>query len=104
MKNGPSAAAILAAGIGLAVLGIVSALAEAIAAWSAVLVWSKPVGALSGKTILGIAAWLVSWLIFGLLWKDREVSLRPVLILSVVLLAAGLLLTFPPVFELIAGG
>ena len=66
--------------------------------------WSKPVGALSGKTILGIAAWLVSWLIFGLLWKDREVSLRPVLILSVVLLAAGLLLTFPPVFELIAGG
>ena len=104
MKNGPSAAAILAAGIGLAVTGIVSALAEAIAAWSAVLVWSKPVGALSGKTILGIAAWLVSWLIFGLLWKDREVSLRPVLILSVVLLAAGLLLTFPPVFELIAGG
>ena len=104
MKNGPSAAAILAAGIGLAVTGIVSALAEAIAAWSAVLVWSKPVGALSGKTILGIAAWLASWLIFGLLWKDREVSLRPVLILSVVLLAAGLLLTFPPVFELIAGG
>jgi hypothetical protein len=104
MKNGPSAAAILAAGIGLAVTGIVSALAEAIAAWSAVLVWSKPVGALSGKTILGILAWLVSWLILGLVWKDRQVSLKPVLIVSVVLLAAGVLLTFPPVFEMIAGG
>jgi hypothetical protein len=104
MKNGSSAAAILAAGIGLAVTGIVSALAEAIAAWSAMLVWSKPVGALSGKTTLGIAAWLVSWLILGLLWKDRQVSLRPVLIVSAVFLAAGVLLTFPPVFELIAGG
>ena len=104
MKNGPSAAAILAAGIGLAVTGIVSALAEAIAAWSAVLVWSKPVGALSGKTTIGVAAWLVSWLILGLVWKDREVTLRPVLIVSAVLLAAGVLLTFPPVFELIAGG
>jgi hypothetical protein len=104
MKNGTSAAAILAAGIGLAVTGIVSALAEAIAAWSAMLVWSKPVGALSGKTTIGIAAWLVSWLILGLLWKDREVSFKPVVIVSAVLLASGVLLTFPPVFELIAGG
>jgi hypothetical protein len=103
MKDGSAAAAILAAGIGLAVTGIVSAAAEAIAAWSAILVWSKPVGALSGKTALGIAAWLVSWLILGLVWKDRNVSFKPVLIVSTVLMAAGLLLTFPPVFELIAG-
>ena len=104
MKNGPSAAAILAAGIGLAVTGIVVALAEAIAAWSALLVWSKPVGALSGKTTIGIAAWLVSWLILGILWKGKEVKLGPVLVVSAVLLGAGVLLTFPPVFELIAGG
>jgi hypothetical protein len=104
MKNGPSAAAILAAGIGLAVTGIVSALAEAIAAWSALLVWSKPVGALSGKTTIGILAWLVSWLILGLTWRGKEVRLTPVLVASAVLLAAGVLLTFPPVFELLAGG
>lgn len=104
MKNGPSAAAILAAGIGLGVTGIVSALAEAIAAWGAALVWSKPVGDLSGKTTLGIAAWLVSWLILGLLWKDREVSFRPILIISAVLLAVGVVLTFPPVFDFIAKG
>ena len=29
---------------------------------------------------------------------------RPVLVLSTVLLVVGLLLTFPPVFEMIAGG
>jgi hypothetical protein len=104
MKNGPSAAAILAAGIGLAVTGIVSTLAEAIATWSAMLVWSKPVGALSGKTTIGVAAWLVSWLIFGLLWRDRQVSLKLVLIISAILLAVGVLFTFPPVFQSIAGG
>jgi hypothetical protein len=104
MRNGPSAAAILAAGIGLAVTGIVSAAAEAISEWSAMLVWSKPVGALSGKTTIGIAAWLVSWLVLGLLWKDREVRFGQILVISAALLAVGLLLTFPPVFELIAGG
>jgi hypothetical protein len=104
IQDGTAAAAILAAGIGLAVTGIVSASAEAIASWSAMLVWSKPVGALSGKTIIGIAAWLVSWLILGLVWKGKDVKFRLVLIVSTVLLAVGLLLTFPPVFELIAGG
>ena len=104
MKNGPSAAAILAGGIGLAVFGIVTALSESIAAVNAGLGWSKPVGALSGKTIIEVVVWLVAWLILGLAWKDREVSLRPILIVSVILLVVGTLLTFPPVFELIAGG
>ena len=104
IQDGTAAAAILAAGIGLAVTGIVSAMAEAIASFSAVLVWSKPVGALSGKTIIGLAAWLVSWLVLGLIWRGKDVKFRLVLIVSTVLLAVGVLLTFPPVFELIAGG
>jgi hypothetical protein len=104
IQDGSAAAAILAAGIGLAVTGIVSAMAEAIASFSAILVWSKPVGALMGKTIIGIAAWLVSWLILSRAWKDKDVKFKTVLIVSAILLAAGVLLTFPPVFELIAGG
>ncbi len=98
------AAAVLAAGIGLAVTGIISTLAEAMAAFGKALVWSKPVGDLSGKTIIGIAVWLVCWLILGLAWKDRDVSFRPVVIVSAILLIVGLLFTFPPVFQLIAGG
>jgi hypothetical protein len=103
VKDGSAAAAILAAAIGLAVTGIMTALSEASAAFSAVLVWSNPVGALSGKTIIGIAGWLVSWLILGRVWKDKDVKFKPVLIVSTVLLAASVLLTFPPVFDLIAG-
>ena len=100
IKNGSSAAAILAAGIGLAVTGIVTLTAEAIDAWRAALVWSKPVGALSGKTSLGLIAWIVGWIVFGLLWKGKEVKLRPVLVLSVILAVVGVLFTFPPFFEL----
>jgi len=100
IKNGSSAAAILAAGIGLAAIGVMTLMAEAIAAWSKALVWSKPVGALSGKTSLGLIAWIVGWIVFGLLWKGKEVKLRPVLVLSVILAVVGVLFTFPPFFEL----
>jgi hypothetical protein len=103
VKDGSAAAAILAGGIGIAVTGIVSAMAEAIASFSSALAWSSAVGALMGKTIIGIAAWLVSWIILSRVWKDTDVKFAPVLVVSAVLLAAGALLTFPPVFELIAG-
>ena len=99
MKNGPSAAAVLAGGIGIAVTGIISTLAESIAAFGKALVWSKPVGDLSGKTIIGIVVWLGSWLILGLIWKDRDVGLRPVLIVSVILAVIAFVCTFPPFFE-----
>ncbi len=104
MKDGPAAAAVLAAGIGLAVTGIISSLAEAINSFGKALVWVKPVGDLSGKTIIGIVVWLVAWLVLGLTWKDRDVSYRPVAIIAAVLLAVGLLTTFPPFFELFAAG
>jgi hypothetical protein len=103
IKDGSAAAAILAAGIGLTVTGIMTTMSEVSAKFSAMLVWSNPVGALSGKTIIGIAAWIVSWIIFGRLWKDRDVSFKTVLVVSTILMAAGLLLTFPPVFDFIKG-
>lgn len=104
MRNGPSAAAVMAAGIGIAVTGIVSTLAEAVAAIGKSLTWSKPVGDLSGKTIIAIIVWLIAWLILGLAWRDRDVRLAPVLVASAILLVVGIAFTFPPVFELIAGG
>jgi hypothetical protein len=100
IKNGSSAAAILAAGVGLAATGIFTLLSESIAAVSKALAWSKPVGALSGKTSLGLIAWLVGWIVFGVLWKGREVKLRPVLVAAVILAVVGVLFTFPPFFEL----
>jgi hypothetical protein len=103
MKTGSSAAAILAGGIGLAVFGIVALLSELAASVNAGLAWNKSVGALSGKTIIEVAAWLVAWLVLGLAWKDKEVNLRPILVLSAILVVVGVLLTFPPVWTIFTG-
>jgi hypothetical protein len=100
IKNGSSAAAVLAAGIGLAVTGIMTVTAENIPAWLNALAWSKPVGALAGKTTLGLVGWVVSWIIFGVIWKDKEVKLRPILVTAAILAVVGLLATFPPFFDL----
>lgn len=100
VKNGSSAAAILAAGIGLAVTGLVTVTSENIPAWLNALAWSKPVGALAGKTTLGLIGWIASWIILGVTWKDKDVKLRSVLVAAVILAVVGLLTTFPPFFDL----
>lgn len=100
LKNGSSAAAILAAGIGLAVTGLVTVTAENIPAWLNALAWSKPVGALEGKTTLGLIGWVVSWIILGVTWKDKDVKIRSVLIIAAILAVVGFLTTFPPFFDL----
>jgi hypothetical protein len=100
IKNGSSAAAILASGIGLAVMGLVTVTAENIPAWLNALAWSKPVGALAGKTSLGLIGWIASWIVLGVIWKGKEVKLRPVLLVAIVLAVVGLLTTFPPFFDL----
>jgi hypothetical protein len=42
-------------------LGLLTTLAEASTSFKDWLQWSDDVGPLSGKTILAVAAWLVSW-------------------------------------------
>jgi uncharacterized membrane protein YdcZ (DUF606 family) len=60
--NGPAAAALLSAGIGSAVLGLVTFTYEINdqSAFAKSLVWMKPVGGLSGKSTLGslLSFWL----------------------------------------------
>ena len=84
IKNGSSAAAIQAAGIGLAVTGLVTVTAENIPAWLNALAWSKPVGALARKTSLGLIGRIVSWVILGVIWKDKEVKLQSVLLTTII--------------------
>jgi hypothetical protein len=100
LTNGSSAAAILAAGIGLAVTGLVTVTSENIPAWLNALAWSKPVGALMGKTTLGLIGWIAGWIILGVTWKEKDVEMRPILIAAVILAVVGLLTTFPPFFDM----
>lgn len=99
---GPVAAVFLAAGIGSVVLGILTTLAEAnedIKSW---LEWSKSVGPLTGKTVLAAVAFLVAWPILHVSMRDRDLQPRRVFVWVWILVAIGLLLTFPTFFQAFA--
>lgn len=100
--SGPAAAATLAAAIGVLIIGLATTFAEVSEGLKGFLTWSQPVGPLSGKTGIGVIAWLLSWLILHGLWKGRSVNFSLVYRISLVLIGLGLLLTFPPVFEALA--
>jgi hypothetical protein len=100
--NGPVAAALLAGGIGCAVLGVVT-FANMVAptsGFSQWLVWYKPVGALAGKSSLAIIAFGLAWAVLGLVWRRWELRFGRIALISFILLAVGLIGTFPPVWLL----
>ena len=100
--EGMAAAALLAAGVGALVLGLLTTLAEASTGTKDVLQFNDRVGPLSGKTIIGAAVYFGALLVFGLLWRKRALALRPVFIAAVVLLVLGFLGTFPTFFQAFA--
>jgi RsiW-degrading membrane proteinase PrsW (M82 family) len=103
IANGAGGAAVLAAGIGSAVLGILSFAGDASGAIGKALNVYNPTGSLSGVTTLTIIIWLVSWLILHRLWNRRTINLAGISVASFVMLGVGFLLTFPPFMDLLQG-
>ena len=100
--TGPVAAAVLAAGIGAFVLGLLTTLSEASTDVHDFLEFSTDVGPLSGKTILAVVAYFGSWAILHLLLRRRNPALRAILIITAVLIALGIVGTFPTFFQAFA--
>jgi hypothetical protein len=98
--EGPIAAAVIAGGVGAAALGVVTTLAEASTRVSDWLAWSDRVGPLSGKTIMAVVVWLVAWAILHAALRGRPYETRRALVVSLVLIALGVLGTFPTFFQL----
>jgi len=103
LPNGTGAAAILAAGIGSAALGVLALAGDASPAISRALVFWQPTGALSGVTTCAIVVWLLAWLGLSRRWAERNVNLTWVTLTAFVLLGVGLALTFPPFMDLLQG-
>jgi hypothetical protein len=97
--EGPISAAIIAAGIGAAALGLFTTLAEASATVKDWLQWNDRVGPLSGKTLLAVAVWLAAWAILHVTLRNRPFETRRALIITVVLIALGVIGTFPTFFQ-----
>jgi hypothetical protein len=103
LPNGPGGAAILAAGIGCAAMGILAFAGDASDAIGKSLNIYNPVGTLSGVTTLAIIIWLVSWFVLNRLWRTQTIAMVKVNMAAFALLAVGFLLTFPPFMDLLQG-
>jgi asparagine N-glycosylation enzyme membrane subunit Stt3 len=103
LPNGPGAAAILAAGIGCAAVGVLAFAGDASDAIGKALNIYNPTGTLSGVTTFAIIIWLVAWFVLSRMWRGRTVGMAKVNVAAFLLLAVGFLLTFPPFMDLLQG-
>ena len=102
LPNGPVAAALVAGGIGAAAIGLLTTLAEASTGIKDALNWYNPVGPLTGKTLLGVILYFVSWAVLHFIYRGKNVNFTRAASLGLALLGVGLLTTFPPFFDLFA--
>lgn len=103
VPNGPGAAAILAAGIGCFAVGLFATLGDAFPAVGHFFNFYNPTGPLSGVTSAAIVVWLVAWYWLSRRWKTATVAITKVNLAAFVLLALGVLLTFPPFMDFLQG-
>ena len=103
VTNGRGAAAVLAAAIGSFALALLALAGDASRSISATLNFWKPTGPLSGVTDVAILIWLGSWLLLSRRWASRDVNLARTNVISFVMFAAALLITFPPIMDFLQG-
>jgi hypothetical protein len=100
--SGPAAALILAGGIAVFCMGLVTTLGEASTDIADALQWNDRVGPLSGKTLITVIVFGLAWALLTALWRRANPSLRSITIASTVLIVLGLVGTFPTFFQAFA--
>lgn len=100
ITNGRASAAVLAAGVGSFAMGLFTTLKAVSKTIKGFYVFYFPTGELSGISTLAVLTWLIAWVALHTSWKDHQVHFRKVFVITLVLIALGLLGTFPPFFEM----
>jgi hypothetical protein len=98
--NGGIVAAVVAAGVGCAALGVVTVAVAAFSSLGAFLTLYDPAGPLTGKATVAMLVYLIAWVNLHARLRDREMHLFRAFLLTMALLVIGLLGTFPPVYHL----
>ena len=97
--NGAALASFLAAGIGAFAMGFFVVVNEAgIFAPPALY---APAGGVSGRTTFAVVVWLTAWAVLHSRWKAREMVPGPVYAVTLLLIALGVLATFPLVWAVL---
>jgi hypothetical protein len=97
--NGSALAAALAGGIGAFAMGAVVLLNEA-GLFTAPSLYA-PAGGVSGRTTLATIVWLVAWAVLHHRWRALEIAPGRVGAVTLILIALGVLGTYPPVWGLL---
>lgn len=98
--NGRALAAFLAAGVGAFAMGLVVVLNE-MGLFVAPTLYG-PAGGVSGRTTLAVVLWLIAWAVLHRAWRDRDVDSGRVALATFVLVALGVLGTFPPFWAVVS--
>ena len=93
----------MSAGVGCAVLGILGVAADTSKFVARILTFYLPTGPLSGVSSVAILLWLATWFILAKRWRTRSVAFAKVSVAALLLLALGILLTFPPFGDFLQG-
>ena len=101
IPNGSGAAAMLAAAIGSFVLAIVAFAGDKSVSIKNSLNFYKPTGPLSGVTTIAILVWFLAWGFLEWRWGKRAVAMSRINRVSLALLILSILLTFPPIVDLL---
>jgi hypothetical protein len=101
IPNGSGAAAMLAAAIGSFVLAVIAFAGDKSVPIKNSLNFYKPTGPLSGVTTVAIVVWFLAWGFLEWRWGKRAVAMRRINRLSLALLLLSILLTFPPIVDLL---
>lgn len=99
--DGPGSAAIVAAGVGIFVLGfltLLSELSEAVREFLGSMDLGLGVGPLAGKTTLAGLTFFVVWATVGLVWRNSDPDIKRLFWIGLGFGVAGAILTFPPIF------
>ncbi|HWV58400.1 MAG TPA: hypothetical protein VNZ57_13185 [Longimicrobiales bacterium] len=98
--NGPAMAAFVAAGLGTFYVGVIVLLNE-IGVYAAPAI-HPGAGGVSGRMIFATIAWLGTWFVLHQLWRRRDIGPARVYRASIALIAAGVIMTFPPFWALVS--
>jgi hypothetical protein len=101
IPNGSGAASMLAAAIGSFVLAAISFAGDKSVPIKNSLNFYKPTGPLSGVTTVAILIWVLTWGLLEWRWGKRSIAMSRVNTVSLTLLILSILLTFPPIVDLL---
>jgi hypothetical protein len=97
--NGTAMASFVGAGVGAFAMGGIVLLNES-GLFAAPTLYA-PAGGVTGRTTIATIVWLISWGVLHYRWRAREIAPARVYAVTLILVALGVLGTFPPVWGLL---